>query len=74
MSQAGNAIAALKKGLSLHSSCRRQSTGSDFKELATNELVPGDIVHLASGDAVPRDSLILTTHEEIEVNPSLALP
>lgn len=45
--QAGNAIAALKQGLSLHALCRRLSKGSNFQELPAEELVPGDLIIVA---------------------------
>jgi H+-transporting ATPase len=51
-SQAGNAIAALKKRLALRARVKRDRTWST---IAARELVPGDVVRLRLGDIVPAD-------------------
>jgi len=53
--QAGDAVAALKKVLNSTSRVRRDGTWID---VAVGDLVPGDIVLLRGGDAVPADGIV----------------
>ncbi|MCB9865228.1 MAG: plasma-membrane proton-efflux P-type ATPase [Phycisphaerales bacterium] len=54
--QAGNAIAALRKQLSLTARARRDGK---WVQLPARELVPGDLVRLRLGDIVPADARIV---------------
>ena len=58
---------ALQKLLSIHASVQR---GGEVRELAAEELVPGDVVWLESGNRVPAD-LRLTGGHGLEVDESL---
>ncbi len=62
--QADNAIELLKEKLALRARVLRDE---DWQEVAANELVPGDIIHIGSGDIVPADSKIMA---EISVDES----
>jgi magnesium-transporting ATPase (P-type) len=50
--KAEQALAGIRKMLSVHAHARR---GGDWAEIEADELVPGDIVRLRSGDRVPAD-------------------
>ncbi|MCL4180764.1 MAG: cation-transporting P-type ATPase [Verrucomicrobia bacterium] len=50
--KAEQALAGIRKLLSAHAQARR---GGDWAEIEADELVPGDIVRLRSGDRVPAD-------------------
>ncbi len=50
--KAEQALASLRKMLSLHAQARRDG---EWKEIEADELVPGDIVRLRSGNRVPAD-------------------
>jgi len=50
--KAEQALAGIRKMLSAHAHARR---GGDWAEIEADELVPGDIVRLRSGDRVPAD-------------------
>jgi H+-transporting ATPase len=54
--QAGNAIAALKKKLSVQARGKRDG---DWILIPARELVPGDLIHLRTGDIVPADTRLL---------------
>ncbi len=54
--KAGDAVAALKKSLALTSRVLRDGR---WREIAAEELVPGDIVRLRLGDIVPADTKLL---------------
>jgi H+-transporting ATPase len=54
--QAGNAIAALKKKLAVHSRVKRDNK---WIQIPARELVPGDIVRLRIGDIIPADARLL---------------
>ena len=54
--KAEQALAGIRKMLSVHAQARR---GGDWAEIAADELVPGDIVRLRSGDRVPADVRLL---------------
>ena len=64
--QAGNAIKALKSHLAIKARVKRSG---DWKQIASRELVPGDVLHLRAGDIVPAD-VKLADDEEIEVDQS----
>lgn len=53
--KAGDAVAALKASLKPTATCKRDG---QFKNIDSAELVPGDLVLLASGSAVPADCVI----------------
>ncbi|MFP3866941.1 MAG: plasma-membrane proton-efflux P-type ATPase [Desulfobacteraceae bacterium] len=55
-SKAANALEALKKQLALNSRARRDG---QWQEVATRELVPGDIIFLRLGDVIPADVKLL---------------
>lgn len=62
--KAEEALAGIRKMLSLHAQVRR---GGDFHDIEAELLVPGDIVRLRSGDKVPADiRLIDITNLRIE--------
>ncbi|MCZ7641089.1 MAG: cation-transporting P-type ATPase [Verrucomicrobia bacterium] len=62
--KAEEALEGIRKMLSLHAHARR---GGEWLELPADDLVPGDIVRLRSGDRVPADlRLIETTNLRIE--------
>jgi magnesium-transporting ATPase (P-type) len=50
--KAEQALAGIRKMLSAHAQARR---GGDWAEIEADDLVPGDIVRLRSGDRVPAD-------------------
>jgi len=54
--KAEEALASIRKMLSLHAEARR---GGEWTEIEADELVPGDIVRLRSGDRVPADVRLL---------------
>ncbi|WP_031387358.1 cation-transporting P-type ATPase [Desulfonatronum thiodismutans] len=54
--KAEEALAGIRKMLSLHAQVRR---GGDFHDIEAELLVPGDIVRLRSGDKVPADIRLL---------------
>ena len=64
--QAGNAIAALKKKLSLRARVKRDGA---WTTIPARELVPGDLVRLRIGDIVPADAK-LTGEDSVEVDQS----
>jgi len=64
--QAGNAIAALKKKLALKSLVKRDGK---WTEIASADLVPGDIVRCRLGSIIPAD-VKLTTGEYLSVDQS----
>jgi len=64
---AQRAAAALQELVSTR--CRVLREG-DFYEISAEELVPGDIVLVESGDKIPADLRLLTTHD-LEVDESL---
>lgn len=53
--KAGDAVAALKASLKPESTCKRDGK---WQTLDASLLVPGDLVLLASGSAVPADCLV----------------
>lgn len=53
---AGNAIAALKKQLSLNSNVKRDG---QWVTIPARELVEGDVTHLKLGDIIPADCMLL---------------
>ncbi|MBE7502392.1 MAG: cation-transporting P-type ATPase [Verrucomicrobiales bacterium] len=62
--KAERALEGIRKMLSLHAHARRDG---EWAELPADDLVPGDIVRLRSGDRVPADlRLIETTNLRIE--------
>lgn len=63
--KAGNAVAALKCTLRPHATVQRDGS---FKEMDASFLVPGDLVLLAAGSAVPADCV--PNEGEIEVDES----
>ena len=63
ISKAGNAIAALKSSLKPLATCKRDGK---FKEMDATQLVPGDLVMLGSGSAIPADCRV--NHSEIDVD------
>jgi magnesium-transporting ATPase (P-type) len=63
ITKAGNAIAALKSSLKPLATCKRDGK---FKEMDAALLVPGDLVLLASGSAIPADCRV--NHGEIDVD------
>lgn len=65
-SKAGNAIAALKKSLKPTACCFRD--GHWDAQFDATLLVPGDLVQLCSGAAVPADCMV--NHGEIDVDES----
>eukprot|EP01099_Mayorella_cantabrigiensis_P007088 TRINITY_DN612_c0_g1_i2.p1 TRINITY_DN612_c0_g1~~TRINITY_DN612_c0_g1_i2.p1 ORF type:complete len:804 (-),score=236.41 TRINITY_DN612_c0_g1_i2:824-3076(-) len=65
-SKAGNAIAALKKSLKPTAVCFRDGKWDD--KFDATRLVPGDLIQLGSGAAVPADCMI--NHGEVEVDES----
>jgi H+-transporting ATPase len=54
--QAGNAIDALKKKLAIQARVKRDG---NWTLIPARELVPGDMIHLRSGDIVPADTRLL---------------
>jgi magnesium-transporting ATPase (P-type) len=54
--KAEQALAGIRKMLSVHAHVRR---GGDWAEIGADDLVPGDIVRLRSGDRVPADLRLL---------------
>ncbi|MFZ0442813.1 MAG: plasma-membrane proton-efflux P-type ATPase, partial [Methanobacterium sp.] len=54
--KADNAIELLKEKLALRARVIRDGK---WQEISANELVPGDIIHISSGDIVPADSKII---------------
>jgi magnesium-transporting ATPase (P-type) len=54
--KAEQALAGIRKMLSLHAQVRR---GGDFHDIEADFLVPGDIIRLRSGDKVPADIRLL---------------
>lgn len=54
--QAGNAIKALKKNLSLKSLVKRDNS---WKVIETAEVVPGDIIRLRLGNIIPADAKLI---------------
>jgi len=65
-SKAGNAIAALKKSLKPTAVCFRDGKWDD--KFDATQLVPGDMIQLGSGAAVPADCMI--NEGEVEVDES----
>jgi hypothetical protein len=63
ITKAGNAIAALKSSLKPLATCKRDGK---FKEMNATQIVPGDLVLLASGSAIPADCRV--NHSEIDVD------
>jgi magnesium-transporting ATPase (P-type) len=63
ITKAGNAIAALKSSLKPLATCKRDGT---FKEMDATLLVPGDLVLLGSGSAIPADCRV--NGSEIDVD------
>jgi magnesium-transporting ATPase (P-type) len=62
--KAEEALAGIRKMLSLHAQVRR---GGDFHDIEAETLVPGDIIRLRSGDKVPADvRLIEATNLRVE--------
>jgi magnesium-transporting ATPase (P-type) len=62
--KAEQALEGIRKMLSLHANARR---GGEWVEIEADDLVPGDIVRLKSGDRVPADlRLIEATNLRIE--------
>jgi len=62
--KAEQALAGIRKMLSLHAQVRR---GGDFHDIEAQCLVPGDIIRLRSGDKVPADvRLIEATNLQVE--------
>eukprot|EP01127_Copromyxa_protea_P007752 TRINITY_DN1768_c0_g1_i2.p1 TRINITY_DN1768_c0_g1~~TRINITY_DN1768_c0_g1_i2.p1 ORF type:complete len:905 (-),score=241.90 TRINITY_DN1768_c0_g1_i2:627-3002(-) len=55
--KAGNALAALEKGLSAKCTCYRN--GQLIHEMDATTLVPGDIISMRLGDIVPADCVLL---------------
>ncbi len=64
--QAGNAIAALKKKLSLRARVKRDGA---WRTIPARELVPGDLVRLRIGDIVPADAKLIG-EDSVEVDQS----
>ncbi len=62
--KADNAIELLKEKLALRARVIRDGK---WQEISANELVPGDIIHISSGDIVPADSKII---DDISVDES----
>jgi H+-transporting ATPase len=62
--KADNAIELLKERLALKARVLRDN---EWHEISAKELVPGDIIHISSGDIVPADSKIM---DEISVDES----
>ena len=54
--KAGNAIELLKEKLALKARVLRDGK---WQEISAKELVPGDIIHIGSGDIIPADSKIM---------------
>ena len=54
--KADNAIELLKEKLALRARALRDNK---WQEISAKELVPGDIIHISSGDIVPADSKIM---------------
>ncbi len=54
--KADNAIELLKEKLALKARVLRDNK---WQEISAKELVPGDIIHISSGDIVPADSKIM---------------
>ena len=54
--QAGNAIAALKQKLALEARVKRDG---QWSLVPARELVPGDIIHLRTGDIIPADARLM---------------
>jgi H+-transporting ATPase len=63
ITKAGNAIAALKSSLKPLATCKRDGK---FKEMEATLLVPGDLVMLGSGSAIPADCRV--NGSEIDVD------
>ena len=63
ITKAGDAVAALKKSLKARATCKRDGK---WQEIDAALLVPGDLVLLASGGAVPADCRI--NHGQIDVD------
>lgn len=63
ITKAGNAIAALKSSLKPLATCKRDGT---FKEMDATLLVPGDLVMLGAGSAIPADCRV--NGSEIDVD------
>lgn len=67
-SQAGNAIAALKAKLALGATARRDGK---WTNVTSENIVPGDIIHVRLGDIIPADARILDDGgDPIEVDQS----
>jgi len=64
--QAGNAIEALKAKLAIKARVRRDS---EWKNLGSRELVPGDVIRVRLGDIVPADARFLEG-DPVEVDQS----
>ena len=54
--KASNAIELLKEKLALKARVLRDN---NWQEISSKELVPGDIIHIGSGDIIPADSKIM---------------
>ena len=63
ITKAGDAVAALKKSLKARATCKRDGK---WQEIDAALLVPGDLVLLASGGAVPADCRV--NHGQIDVD------
>ena len=63
---AGNAVAALKAQLAPQSKCLRNG---EFKCIAAQELVPGDVIRFRIGDVVPADVKVIS-EESIKIDQS----
>ena len=65
--KAGNAVAALKKSLEPRAQVKRNGV---HENINAEELVPGDLVMLSAGAAVPADSRVCAGANPIEVDQS----
>lgn len=63
ITKAGDAVAALKKSLKARATCKRDGKWQDIEAAL---LVPGDLVLLASGGAIPADCRV--NHGQIDVD------
>ena len=63
ITKAGDAIAALKSSLKPLATCKRDGK---FSEMDATQIVPGDLVMLGSGSAIPADCRV--NHSEIDVD------
>lgn len=63
ITKAGDAVAALKKSLQARATCKRDGKWCDLEAAL---LVPGDLVLLGSGCAIPADCI--THHGQIDVD------